>query len=234
MEEVQRNRLAQETLAAEQPEHPARLFGEAVESEAAAGALASAPPAEALEEAACLQQRLQEVQIEALQAQARREDAEAKHLHLQSLAEAHRLCQAAGFEANLRYNGVLREAINAAMLPPGRRPDESLDAAQYLRMQGHRPREIACMAGEFGKALKLARLRLRGEVAPTTTQDWGQEEREIYQYSRQEDREFLAAVYEEFKQRPLYQRVVRATPALQRQVHLALANTRGMPRSRPC
>jgi hypothetical protein len=86
------------------------------------------------------------------------------------------------------------------------------------------------MAGEFGKALKLARLRLRGAAAPTTTQDWGPEEREIYQYSRQEDREFLAAVYAEFTQRPLYQRVVRGTPALQQQVHLALANTRGMPR----
>jgi hypothetical protein len=99
--EVWANKQAQETLAAEQPEHPARLFGEAVESAAAAGALASMPPAEALEEAACLQRRLQEVQIEALQAQARRDDAEAKRAHLQSVAEAHRLCQEAGFEANL-------------------------------------------------------------------------------------------------------------------------------------
>ena len=47
MGEVQRNRLAQETLAAEQPEHPARLFGEAVESEAATSGVAGPPRAEA-------------------------------------------------------------------------------------------------------------------------------------------------------------------------------------------
>jgi hypothetical protein len=34
VEEIFQNRLAQETLAREQPDHPARLFGEAVESEA--------------------------------------------------------------------------------------------------------------------------------------------------------------------------------------------------------
>jgi hypothetical protein len=173
------------------------------------------------------------VQIEALQAQARREDAEARHLHLQSVAQALQLCEQQGFTMNPRYEGLAREAVNAALLPPGQSPNGTLDAAQYLEMRGHTPAQIACMAGEFGKALKLARVTLRGQVAPTTTQDWGPEEREIYQYRRQEDREFLAAVYTEFTQRPLYQRVAQATPALQQQVHLALEGTRGMP-SRPC
>jgi hypothetical protein len=66
-----------------------------------------------------------------------------------------------------------------------------------------------------------------------TTQDWGIDEREVYQYSRQADREFLAAVYHEFKQRPLYERVVQASPALQQQVRQALAGASGMLR-RPC
>jgi hypothetical protein len=232
--EVWTNRQAQQALAALQPEHPARLFGEAVEREGAAGALASTPQAEALEEEVeCLQRRLLEVQIEASQAQARREDAEAKYLHLQSVAQAFQLCEQQGFTANPRYEGLAREAVNAAMLPPGQSPNGALDAAGYLEMRGHTPAEIARMAGEFGKALKLARVTLQGQAAPTTTQDWGPEEREIFQYRRQEDREFLAAVYTEFTRRPLYQRVVQATPALQQQVHLALEGTRGMP-GRPC
>jgi hypothetical protein len=177
-------------LAAEQPEHPARLFGEAVEREGAAGALASAPQAEALEEeAACLQRRLLEVQIEALQAQARREDAEAKHLHLQSVAQALQLCE------QVRVYG--KPEIRRA----GERGCERRDAAaraEPRREPGCRPvpadaRPHPCAivphGREFGKALKLARATLQGQAAPTTTQDWGPEEREIFQYSRQEDRE---------------------------------------------
>jgi len=165
--EVRVNGQAQQALAALQPEHPARLFGEAVERESAAGALASTPQAEALEEeAACLQRRLLEVQIEALQAQARREDAEAKHLHLQSVAQAFQLCEQQGFTRNHRYEGLAREAVNAAMLPPGQSPDGSLDAAQYLQMRGHTPAQIARMAGEFGKGPEARASDAAGRSSP--------------------------------------------------------------------
>jgi hypothetical protein len=200
-----------------------------VESEAAA--LASGPAAEALQEdAACLRRRLLEAQIEALQAQAKKDDAEAKYWHLQSAVQAHQVCEQEGMARNPRYEGQLREAVNAALLPPGKSPDGSVDAAQYLQLRGHTNAQIARLAGEFGKALKLAKVKLQGQVAPTTTQDWGPEEREIYQYSRQEERAFLAAVYEELQRRPLYQCVMRETPVMQQQVHRALEGTRGMKR----
>ena len=111
--EVWRNKLAQESLAKERPDHPAKVFGEAVESGLASG------PAPSEEDVACLQRRLLKAQIEAAQAQARRDNAESKHLHLQNVVQAYQFCERQGLPMNSRYEILAREAVNAALLPSG-------------------------------------------------------------------------------------------------------------------
>jgi hypothetical protein len=103
-----------------------------------------------------------------------------------------------------------------------------VDAAEYLLLRGHTDKEVGSMAPEFGKALKLARVAIKGQPSETSTQDYGPAQREVYQYDRHEDRAFLDAVYDRFKERPLYQRVVQRNEALVQQVHKALEGQRGM------
>ena len=174
-----------------------------------------------------LRRRKLEVDIQLAEAQTRRSDAEAKLLHVQAITLALQLGETQGIPSNPRYHEVVRGAVNAAMLAPGQVPGDNIDAAQYLQMRGHTKAEIGHMAGEFGKALKLARLKVFGQTASTSTQDYGADEKEVFQYSRQNDREFLAAVYDEFMRRPLFQRVVAQRPSLSRQVRAALEGTRG-------
>ena len=239
--EVWANRRAQEELAREQPEHPARLFGEAVEAQAAgplavAAQATSAPPALAEEpdlarELALAQIARERAQTTALMAQAKKDDAKGKLAHLQGMELARQMRDAHGFTTNPRYQELARGAVNAAMLPPGESPDGMLDAAQYLhQVQGHNEEEVGRLAGEFGKWLKQRRLQERGEVAPTTTQDWGPEEREVHLYHREKDRVFLAASYTAFKERPLFARVCLPDLALQQRTRAALEGSRGMPK----
>ena len=137
--------------------------------------------------------------------------------------------RAQGYMTNPRYQELARNAVNAGMLPPGETPDGMLDAAEYLRLQGHSVRELACLAGEFGKWWKLFKLQETGEVARTTTQDWGPDEREVHLYHMEKDRLFLAASYAAFKQRPLFARVCPPNTALEQRATAALEGSRGMP-----
>ena len=59
-------------------------------------------------------------------------------------------------------------------------------------------------------------------------QDHGREEREVYLYSRQQDRELLASAYEAFKQRPLFQRVCPDDEGMQQRATQDLQGSRGM------
>jgi hypothetical protein len=229
--EVCANRRAQEELAREQPEHPARLFGEAVETQATATQAvevqAASPPA--LEEQTGLERQLVELQIQLTRAQLENVQLEKRKLRLENVSLSLQLAHAQGF-AELRYREQARAAVNEGMLPPGESADGMLDAAQYLRLQGHSDKEVACMAGELGKWLKLRRLQECGEEAPTTTQDWGPEEREVHLYHRERDRVFLATSYAAFKERPLFARVCPPDTALQQRTQTALKGSRGMPR----
>ena len=68
----------------------------------------------------------------------------------------------------------------------------------------------------------------------TSLQSFGGEMREILMYSRQKDREFLAAAYEAFKQRPLFQRVCPVDQAMRDRALGDLQGSRGMkPTCRP-
>jgi hypothetical protein len=220
-QEIWANRRYQEELAASQPEHPARVFGEAVEAEGLAGAAT---------ELQWQEQQLIEAQIALTRAQAKKADQETKLVTLQCVALAQQMCSQLGFgfQTNGKYESMARAAVDAAMLPPGESRDGSLDAAQYLTLRGHTEQQIARLAGEFGKWLKLRRLSEGGSLGPTATQDHGSEEREVYLYSRQQDRELLASAYEAFKQRPLFQRVCPDDEGMQQRAAKDLQGSRGM------
>ena len=116
-----------------------------MESEAAA--LASSPVAEALQEdVACLQRRLLEVQIEALQAQAKKDDAEAKYWHLHSAANAHQLCEQEGMARNPRYEGQLSIGRNCDFDARRARNGDSMgrDAAQCCEVGPEWPGKQSC------------------------------------------------------------------------------------------
>jgi len=150
-------------------------------------------------------------------------------MHLQALGLAAEQCVKQGYAWNARYQALAREAVNAAVLPPGKRAEGQVDAAEYLLLRGHTDKEVGSMAPEFGKALKLARVATKGQPSETSTQDYGPAQREVYQYDRHEDREFLDAVYDKFfMERPLHQRVAQRDDALVQKVHKALEGQRGM------
>jgi hypothetical protein len=221
--EIRANRQAQRALAQHAPDHPARIFGEAAEHDADYDSGDEALPDE---EERALKRRKLEADLQLAEAQKLREQAQARLAHLQGVAQALELGAREGF-ATPSYHDAAREAVNAALLPLGQMPGQTLDAADYLKLRGHTPGEIAHLATEFGKALKLAWLKITGGAPTTSAQDFGPAERDIFQYSRQEDREFLDAAYSEFAKRPLFRRWVTRRPAMAQKVRLALTGTRG-------
>ena len=152
------------------------------------------------------EQQLAEAQIALVRAQTKRADQETKLATLQRIVLAEQMCckLGFGFQTNGKRESLARAAVDAAMLPPGESRDGSLDAAQHLTLRGHTEQQIARLAGEFGKRLKLRRISEGSSLGPTETQDHGREEREVYLHRRQQDRELLASAYEAFKQRPLF------------------------------
>jgi hypothetical protein len=223
--EIRANRQAQRVLAQHAPDHPARIFGEAAE---AAPEFESGDETRSVSDECerALKRRKLEADIQLAEAQKLREQAQARLAHLQGVAQALELGERQGM-AHPGYRDAAREAVQAALLPLGQAPGGAVDAAEYLRLRGHTSAEIAHLATEFGKALKLAWLKLTGHAPATSTQDFCSAERQIFEYSRQDHREFLDATYNEFTRRPLFRRWVTRDPSLAQRVHFALTGTRG-------
>ena len=99
VQEIWANRRYQEELAASQPEHPARVFGEAAEAEALAGAATQ-----------WQEQQLAEAQIALVRAQTKKADQETKLVTLQCVALAQQMCSQLGFgfQTNSKYESMAR------------------------------------------------------------------------------------------------------------------------------
>jgi hypothetical protein len=219
VEEIYANRRMQQELAAADPDHPMRVSGNV----------------EPLDDHDCKQ--LVDAKTAHLRAETKKLEQECKLLTLQGIALAQQVSaqMGFGFESNTKYQAMIRAAVDATMLPPGKSPNSGLDAAEYLRLHGHTEQQIACLAGELGKWFKVRRIS-EGRDAGTSTQGFGPAEREIYMYDRQEDREFLASAFKAFQQRPLYQRVCPTDEGMRNRALQDLQGSRGMsarpPRSR--
>ena len=79
----------------------------------------------------------------------------------QTLEKAVGMAEAHGVATIPRFQELIRDAIHAVLTPMC---EEPLDAAEYLRVQGHSELEVARLATKFGKWLK-ARYLAEGACA---------------------------------------------------------------------
>lgn len=208
VDEIYANRQAQMQLAADDPENPMRMFGEAVE-----------------ENEDC---ELLNAKVALTRAETARLLAERKVHTLQGLVVAHQFRDRLSTGLREKYDAAVIAAVEDAVLPPGKAAGDFMDAAEYLRVRGHTDEQIGRMAGEFGKLLKL-RLSNEGlESDFTNTQHFGGDEREVLLYNRQDHRQLLDSAYEAFKQRPLFQRVCPTDSAMQQRALQDVQAGRGM------
>jgi hypothetical protein len=113
--EIWANRRYQEELAAAEPSHPARVFGEAVEAEGSVEAEAAAKQIQWREH------QLTEARIALTRAQARKVEQETKLVTLQCAALAEQMCCKLGFPTSGKCELIARAAVDAVLLPAERR-----------------------------------------------------------------------------------------------------------------
>ena len=208
VDEIAANRAAQEQLAVEDPEHPARLFGEAVELQSAL-----------------------------IDRERRMKELESQQLRRGTMQELILLKQLAGeYDLPLptSYRTLARQTIEEALLPAGWRGEEMVNAGDYLERRGHNAFEVSKLQTEFGKALKLAKDRLVSEghlqdQRGTEFKWYGGAYREVQWYHRRDEAAFLDAVYAKFQERPLYKAICNPViqKTMQEHVAKALEGTRG-------
>ena len=223
--EVWANRWAQEALAREQPDHPARVFGEAVEAMGTTPELAVEAPTASTPPA--LEDLGQAEQMKLVRAQTAQAEQQTKLLWLQCVEKGLQMAPTVFGTTDWHALQLARKAVTAAMVPPGQHcPDDMVDAVAYLGLQGHDAKEIHGLATEFGKWLKQRWLQEHGEEPLTAKEIKGTDE---HWYHRKKDRQFLAFSYAAFKERPLFARVCPPDAALAKRTQAALEGSRGMP-----
>ena len=80
---------------------------------------------------------------------------QAKHSRMQALSAAYQLAQAINSTSQARLQVEAQKAIDAVLLPSGESAEQFVDAAAILRERAHSEQQIARLAGELGKDLKL-------------------------------------------------------------------------------
>ena len=123
--EIRTNRIAQEHLAATNPEHPARLFGEAVESER--------------------DQRLPSGSSEEQNARRLQSDADGHNVRvarLNAIKATKEVADQRGFAVTPNLRKQAEDAVNEVLLPPGWEQKHMVDAADYLELRRHNEIEI--------------------------------------------------------------------------------------------
>jgi hypothetical protein len=166
--EVLANRAAQETLAQEDPSHPARIFGETVESERSAVA-AKREAIEMLE----LEVREQELRtrLEASKAQIELSQSQAKRTRIETFVHCHETASRLGVEPDDRTRLQLRDMVQSMAIPSETLPRREICVRAFLLSK---KANISLLEIKFGKtvaALKRARLRDSGlpDELPTKT-----------------------------------------------------------------
>ena len=147
---------------------------------------------------------------------------------MQSLTAAYTAAQVIGSSATTRVQNAVQKAIDDALLPQGETPEQHLDAEGILRERGHTAEQIARLAGEFGKDLKLVAESDEREPQSRERQ-FGRDRRQVGLYHRVNDAVMIETVLASFKQRDLYWRVMHAVPdpVRARREQLLQSNGRG-------
>ena len=155
----------------------------------------------------------------------------ARNARMQALSAAYNLAQAIDSTSQGRLRVEAQRAIDDVLLPQGETMDQYVDAATILRERAYTEDQIARMAGELGKDLKMV-ADSEGRAAQSNEQDFCLERHQVGLYHRVRDASLIEDVLTSFKDRPLYARVMAGEPdpIAARRAHLL--HTRGRGRSR--
>ena len=101
----------------------------------------------------------------------------------------------------------LQECLDEVALPPGQQHiAEYVDAARILQERAYTDAQIARLAGEFGKDLKLA--KAHEGPCQSGEQQFGECQKRVGLYHRTRDAQLIENVLAAFKRRELHQRVM--------------------------
>ena len=127
--------------------------------------------------------------------------------HLQDLAAACQLAQVINSTSRARLHARAQEAIDDLLLPEGDSRHEYVDAEQILRDRAYTEEQIRRLAGEFGKALKLAALH-EEHARQSSEQRFGADRKQVGRFHRTQDAGLAEDVLAMFRQRDLHRRVL--------------------------
>ena len=157
---------------------------------------------------------------------------DARRALLDALKASHSLAQAAGIHLGEGHRKAIENAVNEVLLPLGQEHHHMIDSAEFLKRKGHSQPEVARLASEFGRALKVACTHT-GHESVTNFHRFEGGCNDVRMYHAHTDAVLLDAVYRNFQQRELYQRVCAGRDAqTDLMVEEALRDGRGTAASR--
>ena len=155
----------------------------------------------------------------------------ARNARMQALHAAYQLAQAIDSTSQPRLRVEAQRAIDDVLLPHGETTDQYVDAAAILRERAFTEDQIARLAPEFGKDLKLVCVA-EGREAQGNEQRFGQDRHQVGLYHRTRDASLIEDVMASFRQRPLFARAIAGQPDLIASRRQALLNVHGRGRRR--
>ena len=105
-----------------------------------------------------------------------------------------------------------QKAIDNVLCPLGESAEQFVDAAAILRERAHTEEQIARLAGELGKDLKLV-AEHEQICCHTNEQTFGADRCQVGWYHRTRQASLIEDVLASFKQRSLYQAVMSGQPS---------------------
>ena len=151
---------------------------------------------------------------------------------MQALTAAYTSAQTIGSSSQPRLQTELQKAIDALLLPQGDTPEQYVDAATILQERAYTGEQVARLAGELGKDLKMVSDN-EGRPAQGNEHEFGTERHQVGLYHRVRDASLIEDVLSSFKSRSLYSRVMAGEPdpVASRRQNLLSRQGRGRSRS---
>ena len=142
----------------------------------------------------------------------RAEVEQAKNSRIQALSAALQLARAINSTSQGRLQVEAQKAIDNVLLPLGESAEQFVDAAAILRERAHSEEQIARLAGELGKDLKLI-AEHEQICCQSNEQTFGADRCQVGWYHRVRQASLIEDVLESFKQRSLYHTVMSGQPS---------------------
>ena len=137
---------------------------------------------------------------------------QAKHSRIVALSAAYQLAQSINSTSKARILIEAQKALENVLLPLGESAEQFVDAAAILRERAHSEEQIARLAGELGKDLKLI-AEHEQICCQSNEQTFGADRCQVGWYHRTRQASLIEDVLASFKQRSLYQAVMSGEPS---------------------